>query len=80
MIASTCRWCGKAATGYVEAAGLAAPISDCGSAPCWEESYKIVKGMLPRTWKLINSKGRRKQAPQPGPDLFDLLPKERDTA
>lgn len=70
-----CQWCGEPADGYVKAAGLAAPIYDCGSKSCWERSYQQVKNRVPRSWKLIGqAKGKR--APQPGPDLFDLLPDE----
>jgi len=71
-----CRWCQAVATGYVQAAGLAAPIFDCGSDPCWTKSYNTVKGMTPRTWKLIDGKGRQARG-QTGPDLFDLLSPER---
>lgn len=74
MSAARCRWCGTTATGLVRAQGLTAPIYDCGSNRCWEESYKIVRGMVPRKWELIGRPTGRKRAPQPGPDLFDQLP------
>jgi hypothetical protein len=75
MSAVRCQWCGAIATGTVTAQGLARPIYDCGSEPCWEQSYKAVRNRVPRTWKLIQTKGR-KARPQTGPDLFDLLPNE----
>jgi hypothetical protein len=74
-----CSWCGATATGSVTAKGLDAPLYDCGSLECWERSYKTVRGMVPRTWKLISRPTGRKRAPQAGPDLFDLLPDGRDT-
>ncbi len=70
-----CQWCGRPADGLVKAAGLDAPIYDCGSPPCWEQSYQRVKRLVPRTWKLIDQ-AKRSKAPQPGPDLFDFLPNE----
>lgn len=73
MSVARCSWCGNVAYGVVTAQGLAAPLYDCESDACWERSYKQVRRMAPRTWKLIG-KSRRKQAPQPGPDLFDHLP------
>jgi hypothetical protein len=75
-VAGRCTWCGKPAYGTVTARGLPAPLYDCESGDCWERSYQTVKGIVPRTWKLVDGRGRRKR-PQPGPDLFDQLREDR---
>lgn len=79
MTSARCRWCGAPAIGTVTASGLASPIDYCDSDPCWEQCYKTVRGLLPRTWGPVKTAGRRATR-QAGPDLFDLLPGGKETA
>jgi hypothetical protein len=74
-----CRWCGKPATARCTAkTGDATIVIDyCDpEGPCWDTTYREVRPHPERTWTPIT---RPVRAPQPGPDLLQLLPGKGET-
>ena len=50
----TCRWCLRPATGIVTA-GSKPKVTIAHCDQHWDDAYREVKDLLPRTWKLLDT-------------------------